>query len=110
MEAQGVAQTTDPGAEPVPPDDTELVELSPEHLRLLQHLAASRAARQTGPTPGAERPPGTPAQLGSGDLLQENERLRTYVAVLEAAVTLLLEPEPVNGERVRRRPGEPGTL
>ncbi|MFB8241682.1 hypothetical protein ACFC58_34615 [Kitasatospora purpeofusca] len=92
MEAQGVAPTTDPGADPVPPDDTELVELSPEHLRLLRHLAASRAARQAG------SPPGAPVQPGSGDLVQENERLRTYVAVLEAAVTLLLEPEPVNGE------------
>ena len=38
------AMAADPEAEPAPPDDAEPVELAPEHLRLLQQLAASRAA------------------------------------------------------------------
>uniref|UniRef100_UPI002F908808 hypothetical protein n=1 Tax=Kitasatospora sp. NBC_01519 TaxID=2903576 RepID=UPI002F908808 len=98
MEGRAVALTTDPGTEPASPDDTTPVELAPEHLRLLQQLAASRAARQTGPPPGAERPPNAPVQADADDLVQESERLRTYVAVLEAAVTVLLESAPVTDE------------
>ncbi|MER6399354.1 hypothetical protein ABT263_25405 [Kitasatospora sp. NPDC001603] len=98
MEGDVGALTADPGSEPASPDDTEPVELAPEHLRLLEQLAASRAARQAGPLAGAERPPSAPLQAGSDDLVQENERLRAYVAVLESAVTLLLDSAPVTGD------------
>ncbi len=98
MEGQAVALTPGPGAEAAPTNDAEPVELAPEHLRLLQQLATSRAARQVGPPSGAQRPPNAPAQAGADDLVQENERLRTYVAVLEAAVTVLLESAPATSE------------
>lgn len=98
MEGHVGALTAHPGSEPASPEDTEPVELAPEHLRLLEQLAASRAARQSGPLAGTERPPRAPLQAGSDDLVQENERLRAYVAVLESAVTLLLDSAPVTGD------------
>ncbi|MFF2619752.1 hypothetical protein [Kitasatospora sp. NPDC058046] len=95
--------TTGSRAQAVTPDDVEPVELAPEHLRLLRQLAASRAARQAGPS--AQAQPTAPAQAGADDLVQEIERLRTYVAVLEAAVTLLLESTPISREVNPPAPG-----
>ncbi|MFE2727113.1 hypothetical protein [Kitasatospora sp. NPDC059327] len=105
MEGHARALTADPRPEPASPGDNEPVELAPEHLRLLEQLAASRTARQAGPLSGAERPSSAPVQAASDDLVRENERLRAYVAVLESAVTLLLESAPVTGDMEPPTPG-----
>ncbi|MFD5920668.1 hypothetical protein ACFVYP_27370 [Kitasatospora sp. NPDC058201] len=87
MDGQSIALT----AQPAPDDDAEPATLAPQHLRRLQQLAANRAARQANQPSPAFR---TPTPASSADLAAENERLRAYVAVLEAAVTVLLDATP----------------
>lgn len=83
---------TQPETEGPPSGGEEPAELAPEHLHLLQQLAAQRAARQH--TPAAGLPDTRVVPTSGGD--SEIEHLRRYVSVLEAAVAYLLNPQADN--------------
>ncbi|MEU9127809.1 hypothetical protein AB0D08_06795 [Kitasatospora sp. NPDC048540] len=93
METRPANVTTSSGAGHPSEADAQPAELAPEHLRLLEQLAASRTARRANsPANVAHRPdPSVPGDMGESELVRENQRLRSYIAVLEAAVTVLLD-------------------